>query len=164
MSKEVTNFLNNLSEEQLDTLKQLLNKENPNDKTTTKTEKDQEATAKTEKRKQEAQQRTEVDQEKAINQKTTTNVKEKTTINKDFTVTRNASQTNRKVPVRYKKNEWEDVGEHQEIDTPRFEKTPRNRTKPNKEEVECHICGKVFTINSSLVYGEYQRCNKCTGR
>ena len=37
MTTKVTNFLNNLSEEQLNTLKQLLDEENPNDKTTTQT-------------------------------------------------------------------------------------------------------------------------------
>ncbi len=96
--------------------------------------------------------------------KTTTNVNKKTTVNKDFTVTRNVTPTDRKVPVRYRKNEWQDVGENQDIDTPSFEKTPRNRNKPKKQKVECHVCGKEFSINSSLVYGEYHRCNKCTGR
>ena len=66
--------------------------------------------------------------------------------------------------MKFRKNEWVDDGELRDIDTPNFEKTPRNRSKPNKQEVECHVCGKVFSINSNLVYGEYHRCNKCTGR
>ena len=50
--------------------------------------------------------------------------------------------------------------------TEKFEKTrtPRRRGKPTKKEVECHICGKVFSMNANLVYGEYVRCNRCTGR
>lgn len=143
MNTEVSNFLNNLSEEQIETLKQLLNKENFNDESSKETKKDQEAASKTEKEKKE---------EKEV------------VVNDDFTVSRNINQTNRKVPVKFRKNEWVDDGELRDIDTPNFEKTPRNRSKPNKQEVECHVCGKVFSINSNLVYGEYHRCNKCTGR
>ena len=143
MSTKVTKFLNNLSEQQLDTLKQLLNEENADDKATTKTKKDQEITSKTKKE---------------------TKEKEKIVVNDDFTVSSNQKIQKRKIPVRFKKNKWVDEGEHGDIETPNFHKTPRNRPKPNKAQVECHICGRTFTVNSNLVYGEYHRCNKCTGR
>ena len=142
MTTKVTNFLNNLSEEQLDTLKQLLNEENSDDKTTTETKKNQEIASEAKKEKKE----------------------EKFVVNNDFTVSNNQEIQKRKIPVRFKKNEWVDEGEYKDVETPRFQKTPRNRSKPNKEEVECHVCGRTFSINSNLVYGEYHRCNKCTGR
>ena len=53
MNTEVSNFLNNLSEEQIETLKQLLNKENFNDESSKETKKDHEAASKTEKEKKE---------------------------------------------------------------------------------------------------------------
>ena len=143
MSTKVTKFLNDLSEEQLDTLKQLLNEENPNDKTTTETKKNQEIASEAKKEREE---------------------EEKIVVNDDFTVSNKQEIQKRKIPVRFKKNEWIDEGESGDIETPNFQKTPRNRPKPNKQEVECHVCGRTFSINSNLVYGEYHRCNKCTGR
>lgn len=85
----------------------------------------------------------------------------------DFTVTRQ-KQTNRKTPVKAKKNEWVDdgtFGSDIEFDYEKFEKmkTPRKRGKPNKKNVECHVCGKSFTMNANLIYGENIRCNRCTG-
>ena len=85
-------------------------------------------------------------------------------VNNDFTVSRNNELKNRKVPVRFKKNKWSDDGELRDIETPSFQKTPRNRPKPSKQEVECHVCGRTFSINSNLIYGEFHRCNRCTGR
>ena len=163
MSNNFKNFLNDLSEEQLHTLKQLLNEENLHDQNTTATKKGQKINEKEEKEQQQAEQGTEINQEEKINQKTKDKINRTNVINEDFTVTRNNTQTNRKVPVRYKRNEWKDVGEHHDIDTPNFEKTPRNRNKPKRQKVECHVCGKTFSINPALAFGEYHRCNKCTG-
>ena len=90
-------------------------------------------------------------------------------VNEDFTVTRSDEPSNRKAPVRAKKNQWSDDGTDRDpdFDPEKFEKmgrVQRSRPEPTKAEVTCHICGKRFKINSSLVYGENMRCNRCTGR
>tara|TARA_Y100000385_G_C13084258_1_gene635573 strand:+ start:842 stop:1264 length:423 start_codon:yes stop_codon:yes gene_type:complete len=89
-------------------------------------------------------------------------------VNEDFTVDRNDHQLQRKSSVKFKKNSWVDTGEDRDPDFDYSElekrKTPRKRGKPNKQEVECHVCGKSFSMNSNLVYGEFHRCNRCTGR
>ena len=84
-------------------------------------------------------------------------------VNEDFTVSRNDDSNGRKA-VRARKNRWVDDGaEHMDIETPDFQRTPRNRSRPKKKKVSCHVCGKSFSVNASLSYGEYHRCNKCTG-
>ena len=83
-------------------------------------------------------------------------------VTEDFKVIRTSEPKNRKTPVKFKRNQWTDDGELRDIETPQFQKTPRNRSKPNKQKVECHVCGKTFSINSNLIYGEFHRCNKCT--
>ena len=88
-------------------------------------------------------------------------------VNEDFTVTRPNLENNRKSPVKFRKNSWQDTGEEKDIDD--YEKmsqsrTPRRRGKPKKRNVECHVCGKSFSVNENLVYGEFVRCNRCTGR
>lgn len=89
-------------------------------------------------------------------------------VKEDFTVVRDESLDQRKTPVKGRKNQWQDEGEFKdtEFDYQKFErmKTPRKRTKPNKKTVECHVCGKTFTMNENLIFGEYIRCNRCTGR
>ncbi len=74
----------------------------------------------------------------------------------------------RKSVVRARKNKWVDDGEFRddEVDYQKLEKmkTPRRRGKPKKKQVECHVCGKMFSINENLIYGEFLRCNRCTGR
>lgn len=84
----------------------------------------------------------------------------------DFTMNRNLNSSKRgREPVKFKKNQWVDDGvEFSEIETPKSERTPRNRKKPNKKTVECHVCGKEFQLNSNLVYGEFHRCNRCGRR
>ena len=87
------------------------------------------------------------------------------TVTEDFKVIRTEKiNDNRKTPVKFKKNKWEDVGELSDVETPNFEKTPRKRSKPNKRNVECHVCGRELAINENLIYGEFHRCNRCTGR
>tara|TARA_R100000008_G_C3539073_1_gene143742 strand:- start:438 stop:848 length:411 start_codon:yes stop_codon:yes gene_type:complete len=88
-------------------------------------------------------------------------------VNEDFTVNRNQDENTRKSPVKFRKNNWQDTGEDKNIDD--YDKmsqsrTPRRRGKPKKRDVECHICGKSFAMNESLIYGEFVRCNRCTGR
>tara|TARA_Y100001938_G_C7943490_1_gene355517 strand:- start:137 stop:544 length:408 start_codon:yes stop_codon:yes gene_type:complete len=88
-------------------------------------------------------------------------------VNEDFTVNRNQDENTRKSPVKFRKNSWQDTGEDKNIDD--YDKmsesrTPRRRGKPKKRDVECHVCGKSFAMNESLIYGEFVRCNRCTGR
>ena len=92
----------------------------------------------------------------------------RTTVGEDFVVSNNDKLEKRKEVVRARKNSWVDNGEFrdEEVDYEKFEKmkTPRRRGKPKKKEVECHVCGKTFTVNESIAFGEYLRCNRCTGR
>tara|TARA_B100002019_G_scaffold33579_1_gene27640 strand:- start:11048 stop:11470 length:423 start_codon:yes stop_codon:yes gene_type:complete len=91
-------------------------------------------------------------------------------VNEDFTVTRGDDfLEKRKTPVRASKNQWVDNGEDRDpdFDPVKFErmgKTSRNRGKAKKRTLECHVCGKTFSMNANLVHGEYIRCNRCTGR
>ena len=91
-------------------------------------------------------------------------------VNEDFTVTRGDDfLEKRKTPVRARKNKWVDEGEDRDpdFDPAKFErmgKATRSRGKVKKETVECHVCGKTFSINPSLIYGTNIRCNRCTGR
>ena len=91
-------------------------------------------------------------------------------VNEDFTVTRGDDfLEKRKTPVRANKNQWVDDGEDRDpdFDPAKFErmgKTSRNRGKAKKRTLECHVCGKTFSMNANLVHGEYIRCNRCTGR
>lgn len=86
-------------------------------------------------------------------------------VNSDFIVQQPETESQRrKIPVKAKKNEWNDNGEFKEIETPRTERTPRNREKSKKIETECYICGKTFYVDPRYVYGEYQRCNRCIGK
>jgi len=97
-------------------------------------------------------------------------VTQKSSVKEDFSVTRSKDfLEKRKSPVRGKRNEWVDDGEDRDpdFDPVKFEKmgrASRNRGKANKRTLECHVCGKTFSINANLVHGEYIRCNKCTGR
>tara|TARA_B110000211_G_C14092107_1_gene559767 strand:+ start:4429 stop:4866 length:438 start_codon:yes stop_codon:yes gene_type:complete len=71
----------------------------------------------------------------------------------------------RREPVKGGENTWTDTGEHKEVQTPKnAQRTPRNRTAPKKKNVKCHICGKNSKVNANIVYGEYYRCDRCTGR
>ena len=65
--------------------------------------------------------------------------------------------------VKAQANTWTDTGEHKDVSTPDTARTPRNRAAPKKKKVRCHVCGKDFTINANLVYGEYYRCDRCIG-
>jgi formylmethanofuran dehydrogenase subunit E len=84
----------------------------------------------------------------------------------DFTMHKNnAKPKGRREAVKFKKNTWQDDGtEFSDMETPKVKRTPRNRKKANVVDVECHVCGKTFKMNSNLVYGEYQRCNRCGGK
>ena len=87
-------------------------------------------------------------------------------VDEDFTVQNREPKSNRgRSEVKGRgKNKWKDEGELRDVETPDFEKTPRRRSAPNKVRVECHVCGKSFKSDPRYVYGEYHRCNKCTGR
>lgn len=82
----------------------------------------------------------------------------------DFTMNRDLDKhKSRKRVVKAGKNTWEDTGEHSDVSTPKVKRTPRNRQPPKMKDITCNSCGKTFTLNSSLVYGEYYRCESCTG-
>jgi hypothetical protein len=86
-------------------------------------------------------------------------------VNDDFTINRQATTNNRrKEQVKGRKNNWVDNGEFRDIETPQFEKTPRRREASKKVDLECHVCGKSFKADPKFVYGEYHRCNRCTGK
>lgn len=81
-----------------------------------------------------------------------------------FTMNKTEKTNRRREPVRARKNEWRDEGEFRDVETPDFEKTPRTRKPHKKVDVECSVCGRSFKTDPKYVYGEYHRCNRCTGR
>ena len=168
MTTDFKNFLNKLSDEQLSHLKELFqqNEEERNDKNPKTPKEKKESRQKEKETDEQAHQKTESYRKEKKGEEVNENTFEENNIviNNDFTVTRETSKIHRKTPVKFKRNEWKDEGDFRDIETPYFEKTPRNRPKPSKEQVECHVCGRTFSINSNLVYGDYHRCNKCTGR
>ena len=86
-------------------------------------------------------------------------------VNEDFTVKRGVEKSNRRTAVSGGKNKWKDTGsESRDIETPDFERSPRRKGSPAKKSVDCHVCGKAFKIDPRHTYGEYHRCNRCTGR
>lgn len=144
-------FISSLSPEQLQQLREALN--NTGDKPTPKIEPKQ------------LPSRNETKREEVVSSRSP-----RRKVNEDFTVVRNEdSLDQRKAPVKAKKNQWMDTGEDRDpdFDPAKFErmgKVARNRQKTKKEDVECHVCGRTFQVNPSLVYGEFVRCNRCTGR
>ena len=86
----------------------------------------------------------------------------------DFAVkNRQVNKIKRREQVKAGKNQWIDDGEFKNIDTPLpddFERTPRRKSPPKKTEVECHMCGKSFKQDARYAYGDFPRCNRCTGR
>tara|TARA_B100000902_G_scaffold284953_1_gene270955 strand:- start:8275 stop:8649 length:375 start_codon:yes stop_codon:yes gene_type:complete len=87
-------------------------------------------------------------------------------ITEDFRVVKKSSlkSNGRREPVKARQNTWTDTGEHKDIATPDVQRTPRNRPPPRKKNVVCNACGKSFKVNASIVYGEYYRCDRCTGK
>jgi hypothetical protein len=81
----------------------------------------------------------------------------------DFVMNKSSSNTRSRQAVKAGNNTWVDTGESREIETPEINKTPRNRKPPQKKSVRCHICGKERKVNAALIYGEYYRCDSCTG-
>ena len=70
----------------------------------------------------------------------------------------------RKERVNAGKNTWFDSGESKDVQTPSMAMTPRTRPPARMVDMNCHVCGKTFSINSSLVYGQFYRCDGCAGR
>jgi hypothetical protein len=93
------------------------------------------------------------------NEDTTTSVS-------DFTMkSKSAVQSQkRKERVTAGKNTWSDSGESKDVQTPSIAMTPRTRPPAKMVDMNCHVCGKTFSINSSLVYGQFYRCDGCSGR
>jgi hypothetical protein len=85
------------------------------------------------------------------------------TIDDKFHVQQADANSKRKQPVKAKKNEWVDNGEHRDIETKYGERTPR-REPQKKVEVDCSVCGRSFKVDPKFVYGEYHRCGRCVGK
>lgn len=85
------------------------------------------------------------------------------TVTENFFVKRENEESRGRSPVRARKNQWQDEGEFRDVETPKGDRTPRNREKSKKVEVECHVCGRTFQVDPRYVYGDYQRCNRCVG-
>jgi hypothetical protein len=103
--------------------------------------------------------------EKKVVIKTTQSPKKPASVGEDFIVKKAESHpTRRKESVKARRNQWEDTGEFKDVHTPDYERTPRSREAPKKQDVECHVCGKPFKIDPRFSYGEYYRCNRCTGK
>tara|TARA_B100001564_G_scaffold351385_1_gene357146 strand:+ start:1672 stop:2043 length:372 start_codon:yes stop_codon:yes gene_type:complete len=87
-------------------------------------------------------------------------------ITDDFRVVKKSTlgSNRRREPVKARENTWTDTGEHREVETPNVHRTPRNRPPPKKKHVTCNACGKKYQVNANIVYGEYYRCDRCTGR
>ena len=100
--------------------------------------------------------------------KKTQSVPSKTNVvNENFKMIQDDNLSKGRSPVRFKKNSWQDNGEYkddEDLKTPRYNPTPRNREKSKKVEVECHVCGKTFYEDPRYIYGEYLRCSKCGRR
>lgn len=90
----------------------------------------------------------------------------KTEVDENFKVSRTSNKINgARTPVKASNwNEWEDEGEFKDVETPKGKKTPRNRERTKLIDVECHVCGKTFSMNPNYIFGEYQRCSRCVGR
>lgn len=94
---------------------------------------------------------------------------QRATVNEDFTVTREVGVGTGRTPVRAKQNQWQDTGEGRDPDfnPEEFKKkgiAARTREAPQEKSLLCHVCGRGFKINPSLVYGEYVRCDRCIGK
>ena len=87
----------------------------------------------------------------------------KNTVNEGFEMSSTASKRPQRGAVRAGTNTWTDEGEHRDVVTPKSKITPRNRKPPRTKDVVCHICQKKFKINPALTYGEYYRCDRCSG-
>lgn len=85
------------------------------------------------------------------------------TVDGDFTMNKNANSEKKRAKVQARENEWVDTGEAKDVETPKVTRTPRNRSVPKKKNVNCHACGKTFQISPSLMFGEYYRCDRCSG-
>src|SRR6056300_1091964 len=110
-----------------------------------------------------------VPSEPAPKQEETVSSTPRSNVTEDFRVVQSDKLEKRKTPVRARKNQWVDNGEDRdpEFDPAKFErlgKAARDRSKARKKTIECHVCGKNFTLNPAYVYGENVRCNRCTGR
>jgi len=98
-----------------------------------------------------------------VEAKTLPSKRQSVIVNENFFVTRQGEESRGKSPVRARKNQWQDEGEFRDVETPKGDRTPRNREKSKKVEVECHVCGRAFQVDPRYIYGDYQRCNRCVG-
>ncbi|MAZ56605.1 hypothetical protein CL653_02340 [bacterium] len=69
-------------------------------------------------------------------------------------------------PVSAKENTFIDEGtDHKDSNnvTPEISLTKRGRPPTRYKEAVCHVCGKKDSVNESLSFGDFYRCNNCTG-
>jgi hypothetical protein len=87
------------------------------------------------------------------------------TVNDDFTVNRHngLGGATAKTPIKASKNTWvDDKMEHTDVETPVVEKT-KKRPPAKMVDISCSGCGKICRVSSTIVYGEYHKCDKCAG-
>ena len=69
-------------------------------------------------------------------------------------------------PVSAKENTFVDEGvEHKDSgnETPEVSLTKRSRPPVKYKEAICHVCGKKDSVHEALGFGDFYRCNNCTG-
>lgn len=84
----------------------------------------------------------------------------------DFSTNHGSSEKGKKEPVKAGENIFVDDGsEHRDAEntTPNVPLTPRRRKPYEPKSVNCHVCGKNYKVNPSLLSGEFYRCDSCVG-
>ena len=87
------------------------------------------------------------------------------TVNDDFTVNRDngLGGVTAKTTIKAGKNTWvDDKLEHTDVETPEVEKT-KKRPPAQMVDMACSGCGTICRVSSTVVYGEYHKCDRCAG-
>jgi hypothetical protein len=88
------------------------------------------------------------------------------TVNDDFTVNRDNGSNQgvtAKTTIKAGKNTWvDDKLEQTDVETPDVEKT-KKRPPAQMVDMACSGCGTICRVSSTVVYGEYHKCDRCAG-
>ena len=93
-------------------------------------------------------------------------LQEQTTKQIDFSIKHKKEERGKSEPVVAGQNTFVDDGtEHNDEEnvTPNVTLTPRRRKPYEPKSVNCHVCGKNYKVNPSLLSGEFYRCDSCVG-
>ena len=93
-------------------------------------------------------------------------LQEQTTKQIDFSIKHKKEERGKSEPVVAGQNTFVDDGtEHNDEEnvTPNVTLTPRRRKPYEPKSVNCHVCGKSYKVNPSLLSGEFYRCDSCVG-